>query len=345
MAGTSEQKLMKALSARPGQLHDAAKAWRKAASGLEEIAAALDTGKTQISQSWQGTDADAATAAFSSLATTVRANKSRMQQAAGALDLAGDALHQAKSDYDTLPPVPPVPQSPEPDDSGSVSIQDEVHYLKLSGARSTAMSKREAAAATSYKEAVGTLSDAQIKMAEAAPETHKRLTDDGLDDTVAGPGSDAGGSTGGGSSLPGGAGRPVGAYGTGTGGTHASAQLISSSAPHLQDQLGVGQLGAQVITTGTEGVSVDGVVSGSVPSVSEGLAGNGSGVLNGSTGACSVARLGGWPAWSVAAACSARCAAPSRPDPRPAESPGPCAASAALLPRRSPKVVLPLQAA
>ena len=296
MAGPSEQKLMKALSARPGQLHEAASAWRKAASGLEEVAAALDAGKQRIAQSWQGTDADAATAAFTTLATTVRTNKERMHKAASALDLAGGALQQAKSDFHSLPPVPPVPDSPEADDSGSIPIQEEVRYLKLSGARNTAMSRREAAAATSYQQAVGTLTDAQLTMADAAPETGKRTSGDPGDPTGGVPGDSGGGSRGSGGGLPGGVGLPVGVYRTGTSGTYvSSSQLIGVSAPHLEGQLGGNHLTSQVIHTGTEGVSVDGIVGGTVAGVGEGPGGGGNGtaVLNGTTGGLSGGAAGG----------------------------------------------------
>ena len=296
MAGPSEQKLMKALSARPGQLHEAATAWRKAASGLEEVASALDAGKQQIAQSWQGSDADAATAAFTTLATVVRTNKDRMHKAASALDLAGSALQQAKSDYHSLPPVPPVPDAPEADASGAIPIQEEVHYLKLSGARSAAMSRREAAAATSYQQAVGTLTDAKLTMADAAPEAVKRTSGDPGGPTGGVPGDSGGSSSGSGSGLPGGAGLPVGVYRTGTSGTYvSSSQLIGISAPHLEGQLAGDHLTSQVIHTGGQGVSVDGIVGGTVPGVGEGLGGggNGTGVLNGTTGGLSGGAAGG----------------------------------------------------
>ncbi len=292
MAGPAETRLMKALDARPGQLHQAAAAWRTAAQGLGDVAQALENGKSRIAASWQGRDADAATAAFTGLAATVRTNQERMTAAATALDTAGTALHRAKADYSKLPPVPPAPAAPEPDASGSVPIEREVRYLKLAGNRSRALDARESAAQAAYTDLVGSISDARMQMATAAPERAQDYTG----------GSGPGGGTPSGPGpvrlpasvpgLPGSTGAPVGAYATGTGGTHFSThQVISSTAPHLDGSLTAGQLTGQVIDTST---SADGIVGGSVPGADAALGGAGAGgALTGSSGALAGGSAGG----------------------------------------------------
>src|SRR4051794_3430566 len=110
--GPNEAKLDKVRSAQPSMVRSAAQAWSKAAEGLGLVAEQIDTARSEIAQAWQGKDATAATAAFSSLATSVRSTETEMTSAATSLSTAADALHDAQQKLASLPAPPPVPTAP-----------------------------------------------------------------------------------------------------------------------------------------------------------------------------------------------------------------------------------------
>ena len=57
MAGPNEAKLDKAASAQPVVLMQAADTWTKAAEGLGQVAAQLESARSAIAASWTGDDA------------------------------------------------------------------------------------------------------------------------------------------------------------------------------------------------------------------------------------------------------------------------------------------------
>ena len=61
MTGPNERKLEKVLSADPGQVRGAGRAWRTAAEGLQQVADALDSAQGDLADAWKGRDASAAT--------------------------------------------------------------------------------------------------------------------------------------------------------------------------------------------------------------------------------------------------------------------------------------------
>ena len=75
MAGPYEAKLDKATNAQPVVVMQAADTWKAAAEGLGKVAEQIDTAKRSIAAAWKGDDADAATAAFTSLSDNVRQNQ------------------------------------------------------------------------------------------------------------------------------------------------------------------------------------------------------------------------------------------------------------------------------
>ena len=118
MAGPNEAKLDKAASAQPVVLMQAADTWTKAADGLGEVAARLETARSAIAASWTGDDAEAATAAFSALSANVTTNQERMATAGRSVDAAAASLMEAQKDLNTLPPagVAPDPLAPAAQD-------------------------------------------------------------------------------------------------------------------------------------------------------------------------------------------------------------------------------------
>ena len=110
MTGPNEAKLQRAAQAQPGQVHAAAASWQSAADGLDAVADQIAQAKSDIQAVWVGgKDAEAATAAFTGLGQNVRLTSGNMQDAATALNTAGDALSKANKAYADLPVPPPVP--------------------------------------------------------------------------------------------------------------------------------------------------------------------------------------------------------------------------------------------
>ena len=228
MTGPSERKLEKVLSADPGQVRGAGRAWQVAAEGLQQVADALDSAQGDLAEAWQGRDATAATAAFSTLGSSVRANEGRMQTAAEALDGAAEALAAAQRAHASLPAVPPEPTFPDGGDDGQVSSEQEIHYIKLLGVQRSAANNREAQAEAAYQTLVAAMGDSSDQLGAAAPESTQRTwgnTPAATTPTGAAPGSVT---TSTGLPVLGGGGGSV--SGTGIGGTGGTAHAVGAGA-------------------------------------------------------------------------------------------------------------------
>src|SRR6185436_6583712 len=107
--GANEARLDRAVQAHPGAIEQAADTWQKAADGLGKVKEQLDSAKQSIAAAWTGDDADAATAAFSSLSGNVDTNQTRMESASTALNTAAQGIRQAQSAKASLPPAGSCP--------------------------------------------------------------------------------------------------------------------------------------------------------------------------------------------------------------------------------------------
>ena len=329
MAGPYEQKLDRATNAQPVVIMQAADTWKAAAEGLGKVAEQIDSAKQSIADSWQGDDATAATAAFSSLSQNVRTNQRKMQSAGTALDTAGQTLMTAQGDYNTLPPagVAPGPLRPGPD--GTTTPEARIQHAQAVDSAAAADAVREEAAKKAYQSLESGLRDSQITMTAAAPPVYDSPGGGGRTPTGSGPGATAGGT--GGPALPGGStgGGPVGPYATSTGGTHVHAQLVSPGGEVIgfdplvdpvagwhpgttADGVVDGTLGALGGTTGgpalgLPGGSTPGALAGSTPgSLAGGAVGGLAGVLGGAGGALGALRGGASSAAGAGSALAGR---------------------------------------
>jgi hypothetical protein len=304
MSGPNEAKLQRAAQAHPGQVHAAADSWQSAAEGLDAVAEQIAQAKADIQAVWVGgKDAQAATAAFTGLGDNVKVTSHNMQDAATALNKAGDALKSANQAYADLPVPPPMPTPPTAE-GGEISPEQEVHYIKLAGAHNAALSARETQAKAAYAEYVGAMTSAQDKLTTVAPPVPH---DEGKDGPIgAGGGASAGGSAGGGGLTPGNnpSGNPIGPYSTSTGGTHVSVGHAEQVGHH--QVLGFDPLGHSItgggLLPGVDGPSADGVVGGVVGSTGTpalGLPGSGT-LTPGTIGGGSTGSLAGGAAGGLA---------------------------------------------
>jgi hypothetical protein len=298
MTGPNEAKLQRAAQAQPGQVHAAADSWQSASDGLDAVAEQIAQAKADIQAVWVGgKDAEAATAAFTSLGENVKKTSHNMQDAATALNTAGDALKTANQAYANLPVPPPMPTAPSADGGGEITPEQEVHYIKLAGARNAALNARETQAKIAYADYAGAMKAAQSELTSVAPPAPY---DEGTD----GPVDGGGGSTGGGGATPGNnpLGAPIGPYSTSTGGTHVSTGHVGQIG-HTQvagfDPLGHPITGGGFLPA-PDGASADGVVGGVVGGTGTAALGTpGSGTLppgsigGGSTGSLAGGAVGG----------------------------------------------------
>ena len=169
MAGSYEAKLDKATDAQPVVVLQAADTWRKAAEGLGQVAEQIDSAKQSIAESWKGDDADAATAAFTSLSSNVRKNQGRMVDASSSLDTAGQTLMEAQKAYNTLPPPGVMPGAVQPGLDGQAQHEAQIQHSKAVDAAAADDAARERAAKKAYLELTGGLKDSQMLMSAAAP--------------------------------------------------------------------------------------------------------------------------------------------------------------------------------
>ena len=262
MTGPNEAKLQRAAQAQPGQVHAAADSWRSASDGLDAVADQIAQAKADIQAVWVGgKDAEAATAAFTSLGENVKKTSHNMLDAATALNTAGDALRTANQAYADLPVPPPMPTAPTADGGGEITPEQEVHYIKLAGAHNAALNARETQAKIAYADYAGAMKAAQTELTSVAPPAPY---DEGTDGPTGGGGGTGptSGPTPGTNPLS----APIGPYSTSTGGTHVSTGHVSQ--PGVGHVLGFDPLGHPTTGGGllpaAGGPSADGVVGGVV---------------------------------------------------------------------------------
>lgn len=275
--GANEAKLDRAVQAHPGAIEQAADTWQKAAAGLGKVKERLDDAKQSIAAAWTGDDADAATAAFTSLSGNVDTNKTRMESASTALNTAAQGIREAQTARASLPPAGVLPSQPAPGAGGEVTHEQKIAYSSGVDQATAADARREKAAARAYNDLQGALRDSQITMTAAAPPRYD--TGGTTGGTGGGGGTTTGGGTGGG--LPGavGGGGPVGPYSTSTGGTHVHAQVVGSGG-HI---IGFDPL-VHPIAGWHPGTTADGVVDGTVGgSLGGGTGGSALGLTGGAT--------------------------------------------------------------
>ena len=276
--GANEAKLDRAVQAHPGAIEQAADTWQKAADGLGKVKEQLDNAQQSIAAAWTGDDADAATAAFTSLSGNVDTNQTRMESASTALNTAAQGLRQAQTAKASLPPAGVMPSQPTPGADGQVSHEQRIAYSSGVDEANAADAQREKAALRAYNDLQGAFKDSQITMTAAAPPRY----DTG--GTAGGTGGGGGTTTGGGTvggGLPGtvGGGGPVGPYSTSTGGTHVHAQVVGPGG-HV---IGFDPL-VHPIAGWHPGTTADGVVDGTVGgSLGGGTGGSALGLTGGTT--------------------------------------------------------------
>ena len=329
MAGPYEQKLDRATNAQPVVIMQAADIWKAAADGLGKVAEQIDSAKRSIADSWQGDDATAATAAFSSLSQNVRTNQRKMQSAGTALDTAGQTLMTAQGDYNTLPPagVAPGPLRPGPD--GTTTHEARIEHAQAVASASAADAAREEAAKQAYHSLESGLRDSQITMTAAAPPVYDSTGGGGRTPTGSGPGTTSGGTSGPGQTVGTTGGGPVGPYATSTGGTHVHAEVVGPGGhvigfdPLVHPVAGwhpgttadgvvdgsLGPLGGTIgnPALGLPGGSTPGALAGSSPGgLAGGAVGGLAGVLGGAGGALGALRGGATSAASAGSALAGR---------------------------------------
>ncbi len=227
MAGPQERRLAKAQSARPTAVRASADSWRTAADGLADVAAALRSAKGRIRESWSGSSADVAVAAFESLAASVDQHQETMRHAVSSLETAASGLETAKSDYAALPAVLPAPEAPDlSGQDDQQSLEEEIRYMRKVGAHRQSVDARETEAGAANARLENQLDEASDEMRLVAPEPQDRNRS-GAGGDAAGGGGGAGQSGSGGSGYSSGSGGAHGGtltspYATGSGGTYVS---------------------------------------------------------------------------------------------------------------------------
>lgn len=279
MTGPNEQRLSKALSARPGDIERAEVSWTSAADGLNDVSRALATARERVAAAWTGAGADSATEAFTKLGASVDQHELDMRRVAESLSTAGAALKDAQQAYHDLPTPPPEPTAPEPGAGGEVRPEDEVRYLKLQGQRSAVVNARETQAGVAYDQLRQQLEVADRSMTNAAPEGTGRWSSGGSAGgatTGGGAGGGTAGTTSGGYRAPGTTRAHIGPYATADTGTH----------------VGIGHVGAEA-PAAAHGLShADGVVGGVLPVATGGHVPAGP-VLGGAPGGLAAHAVGG----------------------------------------------------
>lgn len=253
--GPNEAALMKVFDARPAQMRQQARAWKKGADDLRLVAERLRTKKSQLKEAWPaGEDGEAATAAFEALATYVDSQAGRMDQGKASYETAAQAITDARGNWEKLPDVP--------DGGGALGDSATPQQVQAADkANASGKAAREQKAGEFLQQMDNTFRDAQSQMAQAAP------YDSGVTGGETGTKDQGYGGSGAGSySSPGSGGS--GPYSTSTAGTYAGG-MVGASALGGRPLLG----GVRPITgpgrpgqvVGGDGSTADGVVGGTVP--------------------------------------------------------------------------------
>ncbi|MCO7241038.1 WXG100 family type VII secretion target, partial [Aeromicrobium sp. CnD17-E] len=175
--GPNESKLRQVESAIPGALTGKAIDWDAAKTKLDALRTELTTAQQRARETWtEGSDAEAADAAFTQKLQTLETMQTKLEQTAAGMRAGAEALSTARSDLQNLPEISPAPGASPTRPGADASDADVEAYNtaksehdSAASSHATSMERRENDAAAALTRLDAGLAAAQKMLAIAAP--------------------------------------------------------------------------------------------------------------------------------------------------------------------------------
>ncbi len=193
--GPNESKLRQVESAIPGALTGKAIDWDAAKTKLEALRTELVTAQQQARETWtEGSDAEAADAAFTQKLQTIETMQTKLEQTAAGMRAGAEALSTARSDLQNLPEISPAPGASPTRPGADASDADIEAYNtaksehdSAASSHATSVERRENDAAAALTRLDAGLAAAQKMLATAAPADQDRVDGGGPSSTHSSP--------------------------------------------------------------------------------------------------------------------------------------------------------------
>lgn len=184
--GPNEIKLRQVESAIPGALTGKAIDWDAAKTKLDALRTELVTAQQRARETWtQGSDAEAADAAFTQKLQTIERMQTKLEQTAAGMRAGAEALSTARSDLQNLPEISPAPGASPTRPGADASDADIEAYNtaksehdSAASSHATSVERRENDAAAALTRLDAGLAAAQKMLATAAPAVDQTDVDD-----------------------------------------------------------------------------------------------------------------------------------------------------------------------